>query len=343
MKILKYILLFIALFLIGSYFWVNAQPDSYNVKQTKLIKAPASLIFNNINDFKNWKQWGPWHDEDDTIKETYPEQTSDVGGSYSWTSEKGSGNMKTIAVEKNKSITQKLQFGDFTPTDVYWTFEEVENGTNVTWGMKNDTAPFMFKIMVAMAGSWEKIFEPMLNSGLNKLDKVIQETLIKNPPKPKVNYHATDIVEKNLPKQYFIGYFIKGKISEMTQDFQTYMPKAGMYMGQNNLIGKATPGAVYIKWDMENNAAEYYIGLFTQDDVTPKAEMKKVTIPEGKAIMVSKFGAYGEGDMDVHMDIEKYMKSNNLKMGKYVWEKYMNDPTTVKPIEVQTDIYYAVK
>ena len=318
MKILKYILLFFTLILMGGYFWVNSIPNQYDVKQTKLIKAPASVIFNNINDFKNWKNWGPWYDEDNTIKESYPEQTTGVGGSYSWTSKKGPGNIKTIAVAPYKSITQKLQFGEFTPTDVFWSFNEVDGGTQVTWNMKNDDNPFMFKMFAAMAGGWDKMLKPMLNSGLNKLDKVIQEEMIKNPPKPKANYHAGDITLKIQTEKHFIGYFIKGKISEMTTDFQTYMPKAGIYMAQHNLIGKSTPGAVYMKWDMENDAAEYYIGLFTQDNVTPKNEMKKITIPAGKVLTVSKFGAYGEGDMDVHMNIEKYMKTNNLEQNTYV-------------------------
>ena len=61
MKILKYILIIVALILIGGWAYVATQPDSYDVSRSKLIKAPASVIFENLNEFKNWEEFPFWN------------------------------------------------------------------------------------------------------------------------------------------------------------------------------------------------------------------------------------------------------------------------------------------
>ncbi len=132
MKILKYLLIIILIVLIGGWALVVLQPNDYDVKRSRLIKAPVSVIFENINDYKNWEEWRPWMEEDSTIVATYPEQTSGVGASYTWTSNDGPGNMRTTALVENKSLNQKLQFGEYDPIDVYWILEETNEGTNVT-------------------------------------------------------------------------------------------------------------------------------------------------------------------------------------------------------------------
>ena len=251
--------------------------------------------------------------------------------------------MKTLAVEENKSITQSLQFSDYEPTVTSWTFEETEEGTIVTWSMKSDKIPFMFKVFGAISGGMDNMLGPMLENGLNKMDTVIQEEMIKNPPKQKISYSIGSVIKKELHTQYFIGYSIKSKISEMQKIFAEYMPKSAQYMVDNDLIGKSTPAGVYTIWDLENGNAEYYIGLLVQDDITPTDGMEKVSLPAGKTLQLSKFGPYGEGDYEAHTSIEKYMKDNGLEHNDLVWELYLNDPALVEPSAIQTDIYYAIK
>jgi len=60
-------------------------------------------------------------------------------------------------------------------------------------------------------------------------------------------------------------------------------------------------------------------------------------------VTVSKYGNYGEGDLEAHTNIYKYSQVNKIEFGKLVWELYVNDPMEVKPEEIQTDIYYQIK
>jgi len=347
MKILKYLFLLLLVLVVGGALYTTLQPNSYDIKRSKLIKAPIGVVFNNINDFKNWKSWGPWYDEDPSIKETYSEQTSGVGGAYSWTSKDGPGNMKTIAVEKNKSISQKLQFSDYEPSDTYWTFEETEKGTNVTWGMKADKIPFIFKFIGAISGGMDNMLGNMLEKGLNNINNVIPEYIKNNPPTPpKVTFTLGSIIAINQEAQQFIGYKQVSKIDHtaMTKLYTEFMPKAEIHAKTQKLAHTDyTPAAVFTKWDEEKGETEFYIGLIVRKDVALDKEMEKITLPVGKNIMITKYGPYGTGDQEAHMAIDKYLKDNSLSQNGAIWELYLNDPETVSSEAIETEIHYPVK
>ncbi|MBU2940250.1 GyrI-like domain-containing protein [Lacinutrix sp. C3R15] len=344
MKTFKYFLLVLLILIIGFFTYVAVQPNAYNIKRTKLINAPSNVIYNNINDLKQWENWGPWHDADSTIVTTYSKNTIGIGATSNWTSKDGPGNMKIVNTIPNKTIDLKLQFGDYEPTDIIWTLEEVEGGTSVTWAMKNDNNPFMFKIFGALSGGMDNMLGPMEEQGLKNLAKVVDEQ-IKNMPKA---FKLGDIEEVTLTAQTFIGYLQKTSTEmsheEMSKLFMEFMPKAGMYIADKLAPDAYIPGTFYTKWDEETKEAEFYIGLLLKKEVAPAEGMTKLEIPEGKALKIAKFGNYGTGDYEAHTAIGTYMQDKKIEMnGASVWELYVNDPTTVETEDIQTDIYYPIK
>ncbi|WP_298515544.1 SRPBCC family protein [uncultured Kordia sp.] len=345
MKILKYVLLLLLVVLVAGAIFVATRPDSFEVTRSKVIKAPAAVIFNNVSDFRNWEAWNPWMEKDTTIKATYPEQTAGIGGAYSWTGKEGGGSMKNIAMVANKSLEQELKFDDFDASKVTWQLEEVEDGTKVTWAMKGENLGFFFKGILALNGGMDNMVGGDYEKGLENLDKVIAEHMKNNPPQP--SFRLSDVSQEDSEAQQFIGYHQKtttdAAIEEMTKLFMTYMPKAGMYAATHQLENY-TPGSLHLKWDEETKEAEFYIGLLVgNQDVLPKSDMTIKKIDAGKVIKISKFGPYGIGDMEAHLKIAAYMSENKLVQAGPSWELYVNDPDKVKPENVQTDIYYPVK
>lgn len=338
MKVLKYILLLIlALVLIG-LLYVTVQPSDYDVNRSKFINQPVSKIFNTVNDLKTWEKWGPWHDEDSTIVVTYGEKTVGVGASDSWTSKDGPGSMKTIALESNKSITQEIKFGDNEPGEILWDFEEVKDGTKVTWTMKDDKAPFIFKIFSAISGGWDSMLGPMLENGLNNLDEVV--TLTPDP------FRLGEIRTIEHEDKSFIGYHYKLKIDQdaMQKAFMEALPKAGMYAAKSGLKeGDYVPGGLYHKWDEKTGEADFHIGLLLNKDIPAADGMDKITVSGGKYVTLTKCGAYGIGDVEAHNKIGTYIKDNKLTPKFPLYELYVNDPSKVKEHDIQTDIYYLVE
>ncbi|WP_052752928.1 SRPBCC family protein [Kordia zhangzhouensis] len=344
MKILKYVLLLLLVLIVAGAIFVATRPNEYDVVRSKVIKAPVDVVFNNINDYKNWEAWGPWKEEDSTIVATYPEQTSGVGASYSWTSKNGPGKIKTLSLTQNQSIEQEMQFGDYEPSQVYWKFEEVDEGTKLSWGMKSDNTPLIFKFFGVLNGGMDKMLGDMEEKGLHNIEREVMAEMKKNPPQ---KFRIGDISEEDATAKQFIGYFQQTStdtaIEEMTKLFMEYMPKAGQYAAMHSLE-QYTPGSYYVKWDEQTKEAEFYIGLMVhnQEALTPADGMKVVQVPAGKIIKVSKFGPYGVGDMEAHAKIATYLEENKLVPAGPVWELYENDPTNVKPEDIQTDIYYSV-
>ena len=343
MKFLKYVGLLLLVIIVGGFAYVAFQPSDYDVSRSKVIKAPVAIVYNTVNEMKTWERWGPWHDEDTTIVVTYGDVTSGVGAYNSWMSKDGPGNMKTVKAIPNQLIEQKMQFDEFEPSDVIWKFKEVEGGTEVTWQMKEDKAPFMFKIFAAFSGGWDGMLGTMQEQGLNNLDTVVLEEV-----KLANSFRVGEVQSVNLEGKKFIGFFHKTTTDatheEMTKLFMESMPKAGMYAVQSGLQPEDyVPGSVYTKWNEETKEAEFYIGLLLNKALKPDKGMKELKMPKGKGLMISKFGNYGTGDMEAHAKINQYVATNKLEITGLVWELYVNDPTTVKPQDIQTDIYYSVK
>lgn len=319
------------------------QPSEYTVLRSQVIKAPSANVYNTINELRTWESWGSWYEKDTTIKVTYGDVTSGVGANYSWVGKDGSGSMKTVAVVPNTSIQQELQFADYEPSTIKWTFEEVEEGTKVTWSMEDDNAPYSFKIFAAMMGGWDGMLAPDMEEGLENLNELMAKKM-----EEENSFRVEEVQSVDLDKKKFIGFFHQTTTDlsheDMTKLFMESMPKVGIYAAEQGLKeGDYTPGSVYTKWDEEAKEAEFYIGLLLHKNIKPGEGMKSLDVPKGKGVKITKYGKYGTGDMEAHAKIAQYMEANKVEAQGLVWELYENDPMSVKPQDIRTDIYYLLK
>jgi uncharacterized protein YndB with AHSA1/START domain len=180
MKSAKYIIFVLLIGFIGISIYIAVQPNNYEVSRTRIINAPAEVIFENIIDFRNWESWSAWAENDPNLKITLPEQTKGVGGHFSWEDNDGVGTMKTTSADPFNSIEQEMQFDDYEPSTVQWAFEfDVEGGTKVTWTIKNDNIPFMFKALALSSGGFDQMIGPDFERGLEKLDSVVEASISK--------------------------------------------------------------------------------------------------------------------------------------------------------------------
>ncbi|MEL6917481.1 MAG: SRPBCC family protein, partial [Bacteroidota bacterium] len=174
MKVLKYVLLFVLVIVVGVVIYAALQPSAYEVTRTRTVKAPVEVVYSNVDDYKNWEAWGPWEEEDPSMVYTYAEQTKGIGGSYSWDGKDGKGSAKTIEAVQNEAITNQLDFDGMGTANGFWKFKPVDGGTEVTWGIKAEESPFVFKLIGAMMGGYDSMMGPMFERGLEKLDSVSQ-------------------------------------------------------------------------------------------------------------------------------------------------------------------------
>lgn len=339
MKALKYVLFLILIAIIGFSIYIAVQPNSFEVSRERTIDAPAAVIYDDVIDYKNWESWSPWQEKEPDLKINYPEQTKGVGGSYSWDGKDGLGNMKTVAANPNASITQELQFEDYDPSKILWTFEPTsDNKTKVTWTMKSDNVPFMFKGFAAVSGGFDKMIGPDFERGLEKLDSLAVEEI------KKYSINIEGITEHS--GGFYLYNTTSCKMDEFESKMQEMMPKVVGYATQNNIAMAGAPFVLYYKWDEQNNAVMFSCCVPTTARViTTESDVLTGQLQPFKAVKTTLKGNYSnlKEAWDKAM---KYISDNNLEFTENgpMIEAYVTDPTTEpNPANWITEIYIAVK
>ncbi len=288
MKTFFRILGLLAIVIIVFSIFIAVKPSEYDVKRTKVINAPTSVLFNTVNEYKTWKDWGPWNASDPTIVPSYPEKTSGIGGSYSWTSEEdGPGRMETLALEVNKSIEQKIYFDTRDESDVYWKFTTAEKGTEVIWGMKGDLG-FMGKVYFTMMGGAEKLFGKMFEDGLTNLDSYVLSAMD--------TYSITNEGIVEYSGGYFIHLTTECSFEERTAQLNEMLPKVLLYAIQENYPRAGAIFNLYHKYDVENKIVSFSSCVPVKERVNPEGAIALAYMESGKYHKTSLQGAYKYSD-----------------------------------------------
>ena len=339
MKIIKYILLLLLIFVIGFSIYIAVQPNSYNVTRTKTINAPQAVVYDNVIDFKNWEAWNSWVEEKPETVVTLPAQTAGVGGSYSWEDDDGIGTMTTIDTKPNSSITQEMQFDEFPKSDVKWNFEPKEDGsTEVTWNISGKDLPFSFKMFSAFMGGMEKQIGPHFERGLTMLDSVVQaEMKVYSINVEGITQHSGG---------YYLYNTTSCKFSEFEKNMTAMLPKVGAYAMTHNVTMAGPPFVLYHKWDEENDAVIFSccvpttVKIISNEPGILTGELKSFRTV--KTVLKGNYSNLKEA-WETTM---KYIADNNLEAieGGPMLETYITDPMNQpNPAKWVTEIYVAVK
>lgn len=264
MKFLKYIIFIILIAFIGIAVYFGTQDGSFTVTESKEISAPVSLVFNEVKDFKNWGKWGSWmHDE--SIKIHYPEQTSGEGAFYSWKSDKSDdGEIKTISVIPEKSITQKIALNGKPVENGFpatWTFEPDETGTKtkVSWTVEGDLGLFEKIFFALQDKTMGQNFSEMYAESLNNLDKKIQEDM------------AVYTITIDGITQHSGGFYLyttsASKQSELGIKIPQMLAQVENFAEQNSITTNGHFFMLYHQWDTLNSTAIFSVCIPTVEQI----------------------------------------------------------------------------
>ena len=339
MKAFKFIVFLLLILIIGSCTYIAVQPNNYEVVRSRTIDASPALIYDYVNDFRTWESWSSWIEKKPDTKITYSEQTKGVGGSYSWEDDDGVGNMKTISATPYESIEQSMQFDNYEPSKVTWSFTPTENGkTNVTWTMKGDKVPFVFKLYAVFSGGFDKMIGPDFERGLEKLDSIVVESTKK--------YEITINGITEYGGGFYLYKTINAKDSNISQKMAEQYGSLMNYVTQNNIAMAGMPLTVYNEMNTENGTVIMSNGL----PVNQKIEVSEDTdiscgyLPKTSVLKTTLTGNYTNlaDAWDVAL---KYIADNNLVQSEEKpFEIYTNDPGEFpNPANWITEIYIPLK
>ncbi|MEL0457214.1 SRPBCC family protein [Flavobacteriaceae bacterium SZ-1-7] len=340
MKTLKYILFLLLIVIIGFSIYVAVQPNEFNFSRSKVIQAPASVVFSKVNDFKNWPSFSPWMEQEPNATLTYGEKTAGVDGTYAWSGEVlGEGSMKTLDVKENELIAQHINFiKPFeSESDINWMFEPTDEGTRVTWQMKGKQ-DFMTKMFTTFAGSIEEMTGPDFERGLFKLDSIVTSDM------QKYSVTIDSITEHG--GGFYIYNTASCKITDIESKMNEMMPKVINYAMSNNIKMAGAPFTYYHKWDLENNAAMFSSCVPTTAKVISSvSDILTGQLPPFKALKTTLKGEYSNLE-EAWETAMKHVIDNSLEFADDgpMLEVYVNDPNTnPNPADWITEIYIAIK
>ena len=341
MKVLKTILLgllaLVVLFTLVSFMLPSPSP----VERSTTIESSADVIFQQVNNLKNWENWSAWAAKDPSMKVAYGDKIEGEGSWYSWTGDVvGAGNLKIVKSEPSKLLNTELDFGFMGRGEGTWTFEEKDGKTKVTWAMKSlpgagPLANVIGRYFLAFE-DLDPLVGPDFEQGLAGIKKICEN----------MNNSKFETVEVLGVKYYTIRE--KVNMANIQQFYTENYPKLMQKIAEDKMEMTGMPRGIYYTWDEATQTSDMAAAI----PVSPIPELgnanKRVNIGPGEADVYDNFIVYSYyGDYSqlgsAHEGLGKACKATFSKQPVVVMEEYVTDPGTEPDMSKWlTRIYYVI-
>ena len=329
LKIFGFIILIVVLLVLISGFFL---PKSITMGESIMIDAPEEMIFNQVNNLQNWKDWSPFEEDDSTMISTYEGPEAGVGAKHNWISKIQENGSLTIAEsDPYHKIITKLDFMENGTGTGTWSFNEKDDSINVTWQMEMTELSYPFgRIMgLFMPG----MMEPYFKKGLKNLKKVAE--------KKATECRKAAVMEKQVELKHTLTITDSVKLEEMSNALESMFRKIMKYMNQENIGMSSPPFAIYHSWNPQGYS-KIEAGIVVEKEKQGTDDIKASTLPAGKVVWTKHFGPYSSAE--AHNRIDNYLKEHNLTSKGPVWEVYVTDPKIeTDTMKWESHIYYLVE
>lgn len=347
MRILKYIFLLLLLSIVALSIFIATQKGNFSIERSKIINSPKSAVFNYVNDYRNWADFGFWTSEDPKMKIVYPQVTVGKGASYSWEGKDGPGEMRTLFVKENDSIAQKMNYNG-TSSSVFWSFKDTVGGTKVTWKTTGEMS-FLFKVYTALNGGVDKVIGTMYEKSLANLDKSLDYEI--NTFSVKVN----GLVKK--PQSFYLAQTFTSELSKINKNTKIVIPTIIAFCEENEIDVSGKPFVIYHTYDVVKGLAKISICVpikkeifisYGSDMVSGKLEASegvKTTltgdyshIKDGydKALAFLNKNQLTQDPLISHIEIYSIGKNEMKNPSKWVTEVYIPVLPKIIPVKAYT-------
>jgi ribosome-associated toxin RatA of RatAB toxin-antitoxin module len=336
MRILKYIFLLVLLAFIGITVYVATQKGNFEVSKSSIIKARKATVFDYVNDYKNWESFGSYMTKDSTLKFNYPAKTVGAGANCSWENSSDDGNIKTVFVKENDSLSQKMNFNGSTAT-ISWKFKDTIGGTKVTLHTKGEVDIFT-KISTFFKGGITSILSDTFEKSLRNLDKTLDYEM------KTYSIIVNGIVQRN--SGFCLQQTVSCKIKSVPKNIKIMMAGMVHFFKKNKLSMVGKPFVIYDRYDVTNDFVTFSVCIPTNKlvFVMPGSDVSSSEIVPFTCLKTTLVGDYSH-TQEAWAKAKKYITDNGLKenfAGKYT-EVYVKTIDDVKqPSKWITEIYIPV-
>lgn len=337
MRIVKYVFLLLLLAIIGITVYIGTQKGNFIIERSTVIKVPKEIVFNYVNDYRNWEQWGSWKEDDASMEFIYPDNTVGKGGSYAWKGSNGDGEMKTTFVKQNDSIAQKVTTGSNNYASNI-TFKDTVGGTKVTW-RSNGNVDFMTKVYATFNGGINKMMNTMYERSLNNLNHVITKEI------NTFNVTVNGIVQK--PATFYIKQTATTKLKDMQSRLHPMLQKMIAFFKNNAMTMNGKPFVIYESVDAAAGTITFSVGGPLREEIflAPESDISVAKLEAFSALKTTLTGDYSHRDAAIRK-AKDHISKNNIQQNtalKYM-DVYIKNASDVKsPSKWVTEVLIPVQ
>lgn len=325
MKIVKYLFFLLLIVVIAGSIYIATKDGEYHLEKSTVIPASSEIVFDEVNELKNWENWDSWAQEDNGIIREYKEKTRGEGAVYYWKNgQYGDGKIITTDTKPFTRINQQAIFEHAFSTstsNMYWKFEEAGDSTEVTWGIKGNQS-FSEKLANSIKSEpFPENIRPQLEKGLEQLKAAV----IKRMERYSVNVDGVI--------QHGGGYYMytttAAKFSQVNDRRQKMIADVISYMEENNIEISGKPFVLYNEWNEKEGTSIFSAGVFTPGEIiTPEnSQVLNSKLPNQKVLRTTLKGNY-KNLLEARAIAFNYIKENNLKVNEdeEIFEVYITGP-----------------
>lgn len=336
MKIVKYVFLLLVLAVIAVTVFIATQEGKYDIKKERVIKVPKAVLYNYINEYKNWENVGILTGNDTTAVFTYSAATSGPGAAMSWKQDDTNGEVKTVRTAENDSIIQNAVI-DGLDSDIKWAFKDSINSTKVTVSFKGELS-FSEKANALLKGGVNDKMESVLDKALDNLDNFLVKELAVYTIEVKGRITKT--------AAFYLGHSVTSKISEINKNAAETFPKLLKFIKDNKIVKNGSPFILYKNINKAEENASYMVCIPIKEEIRTMtgSEYEGGKLTEFQAVKTTLKGDYSHlreaWDKSQKYLVEKGIQENTT--GQYVEMYTKGVQKTKRPSEWVTDIYIPV-
>ncbi|RZJ64123.1 MAG: transcriptional regulator, partial [Flavobacterium sp.] len=284
MKIVKYLFLLILLAAIAVTVFIATQEGRYDIKKERVIGVPKTVLYNYINDYRNWEHVGVLTGNDTTAVFTYSDNTSGLGAVSNWKLGTAQGRVQTTKVIENDSIIQKAII-DKQPSDISWGFSEAKGGTRVSVRLKGNLT-FQDKAYAILNGGVQEKLESVLDQGLVNLNKFLVHELSTYDVEVKGLVGKTGV--------FYLKQTSKATMGDMNKKASVMLARLTAFTKTNNIATNGAPFTLLKSLGSNNDTISFSVCVPIKEEIftTPGSEFEGGKLEPFTALKTTLKGDY---------------------------------------------------
>lgn len=336
MKLLRYLILLLALFAMGTAVFIATQKPTYSVTRTLLLKNPRQVVYDYVDNLRNWETFAAWILEHPGNHYSYSGNAAGKGALVTWNGN-SQGKMRTRNAVDQSYLFQEIQEED-RKTTLQWYFKDTVGGTKITYTIKGHL-DFNSKAKAFFKGGVQSTMGNLYERTLLNLKKALDR---------EINTFSIRIGKtEDRPRVLCLKQYVRCSEKSVTRSIKTLLPRMQLFFDKNKIARNGKPFIVYHQYDRTTHQVAFSVCMPVRDSIyiAEGSDISFMVYPPYKALKIVLKGDYSHAQQAwkkgfQFINQKKWLRLTHLNITE-VYRKSMED--TPHPSEWETDIYVPVQ